>query len=247
MRTAFVTGAGRGIGLACAKALLEAGNAVVATDIVAPSPGLFPQAQHPRLMTAALDVTNEDAAASLLDEVEENLGPVEILVNNAGISPKVEGGRSATLMEVTPEEWNTVLNVNLTSVLHLCRLVAPHMRKQKWGRIINIASLAGRARSRVAGASYSTSKAALIGLTRILAGELGPWGITSNSVAPGRILTDMVLQAGESVNKAYAEVIPLKRLGTPEEVAATVAFLASDGAGFINGAIIDVNGGSFMP
>lgn len=247
MRTAFVTGAGRGIGLACAKALLDAGNVVVATDITAPSPDLFPKEQRSRLMVANLDVTDEDAAATLLDAVKEKLGPVGILVNNAGISPKVEGGRSATLMEVTPEEWETVLDVNLTSVLYLCRLTAPHMREQNWGRIINITSLAGRARSRVAGASYSASKAALIGLTRILAGELGPWGITSNSVAPGRILTAMVLQAGETVNKAYAEAIPLKRLGTPEEVAATVAFLASDGAGFINGAIIDVNGGSFMP
>lgn len=247
MRTAFVTGAGRGIGLACAKALLDAGNVVVTTDIAAPSPDLFPEAQRSRLMTAALDVTDVGAAEKLLDTVGKTLGPVGILVNNAGVSPKVEGGRSATLMEVTPEEWKTVLDVNLTSVLRLCRLAAPHMREQNWGRIINITSLAGRARSRVAGASYSASKAALIGLTRILAGELGPWGVTSNSVAPGRILTDMVLQAEETVNKAYADVIPLKRLGTPEEVAATVAFLASDGAGFINGAIIDVNGGSFMP
>lgn len=247
MRTAFVTGAARGIGLACAKALLDAGNAVAATDIATPSPDLFPEEQHSRLMTSALDVIDEDAAAGLLAKVREALGPVGILVNNAGISPKVEGGRSATLMEVTPKEWATVLDVNVTSVLHLCRLVAPQMREQNWGRIINMTSLAGRARSLVAGASYSASKAALIGLTRILAGELGPWGITSNSVAPGRILTDMVLQAGEGVNKAYADVIPLKRLGTPEEVAAVVAFLASDGAGFINGAIIDVNGGSFMP
>lgn len=246
-RIALVTGAGRGIGLACARDLLNTGNRVVATDIAAPSPDLFPAEQRGRVMPAALNVTDQRAAAALLDAIKAEWGPVGILVNNAGISPKIEGGRSATLMEVTPEEWEKVLDVNLTSVLRLCQLVAPHMKEQNWGRIVNMASLAGRARSRVAGPSYAASKAALIGLTRILAGELGPWGITSNSVAPGRILTDMVLQASEEVNKAYAEVIPLKRLGTPEEVAAVVTFLASDGAGFVNGTIIDVNGGSFMP
>ena len=245
-RIAFVTGAGRGIGLACARALLDAGHRVVATDIAAPSPEL-PPAQQADFMAASLNVTDGAAAASLLETVRAQWGPVGILVNNAGISPKLEGGRSATLMEVTPEEWETVLDVNLTAVLRLCRLVAPHMKEQRWGRIVNMTSLAGRARSRVAGPSYAASKAALIGLTRILAGELGPFGVTSNSVAPGRILTEMVLQAGEDVNRAYAEVIPLKRLGTPEEVAAVAAFLASDGAGFVNGAIIDVNGGSFMP
>ncbi len=247
MRVALVTGAGRGIGLACARALLRAGNRVVAADIAPPSPASFPEAQQDRLMPAALDVTDEAAAAALLAEVKNAWGPVGILVNNAGVSPKVEGGRSASLLEITPEEWETVLDVNLTAVLRLCRQTAPHMREQHWGRIVNMASLAGRARSRVAGVSYSSSKAALIGLTRILAGELGPWGVTSNSVAPGRILTDMVLQAGEAVNKAYAEVIPLQRLGRPEEVAAVVAFLASEDAGFVNGALIDVNGGSFMP
>jgi len=246
-RIAFVTGAGRGIGLACARALLDAGRKVVATDVAAPPPDLFPVEQRADLMTAALDVTDFDAAATLLERVRTDWGPVGILVNNAGISPKLEGGRSATLMEVTPEEWEKVLNVNLTAVLRLCRLTAPHMKELNWGRIVNMTSLAGRARSRVVGPSYAASKAALIGLTRILAGELGPWGVTSNSVAPGRILTEMVLQAKEEVNRAYAEVIPLKRLGTPEEVAAVVAFLASDGAGFVNGTIIDVNGGSFMP
>lgn len=246
-RIALVTGAGRGIGLACARALLDAGNRVIATDITAPSPDLFSAEQRGRVMAAPLDVTDEAGAVALLDKVKNEWGLVSILVNNAGISPKLEDGRSATLMEVTLEEWEKVLNVNLTSVLHLCQLVAPHMKKLNWGRIVNMASLAGRARSRISGPSYAASKSALIGLTRILAGELGPCGITSNSVAPGRILTDMVLQAGEEVNKAYAEVIPLKRLGTPEEVGAVVAFLASDGAGFVNGTIIDVNGGSFMP
>lgn len=246
-RVAFVTGAGRGIGLATARALLNAGYRVVATDIAAPAIDLFPHERQTDLMNTVLNVTDASAAASLLEMVKSQWGPVGILVNNAGISPKLEGGRSATLMEVTPEEWETVLEVNLTAALRLCRLVAPHMKELNWGRIVNMSSLSGRARSRVVGPSYAASKAALIGLTRILAGELGPWGVTSNSVAPGRILTDMVLQASEEVNQAYAEVIPLKRLGTPEEVAAVVAFLASDGAGFVNGTIIDVNGGSFMP
>ena len=246
-RIALVTGAARGIGLACARGLLEAGNRVVATDIAPPNPELFPANQRERLRCAALDVVDTKAAAALLDSIHATWGPVSILVNNAGISPKLPDGTAANVLTVTDDEWARVFNINLNAILHLCQLAAPHMQGLGWGRIVNMASLAGRARTRVAGPSYVASKSALIGLTRSLAEYLGPWAITSNCVAPGRILTEMALEAGEAVNRAYAEVIPLKRLGTPEEVAAAVIFLASEEAGFINGTIIDVNGGSFMP
>ncbi len=246
-RIALVTGAARGIGLACARRLLQAGDRVVATDVAAPGPELFPADQRERVRCEALDVVDAAAAGALLGSVRETWGPLGILVNNAGISPKLPDGKAANVLAVTDTEWARVFDINLNAVLHLCQLAAPYMQEQNWGRIVNMASLAGHARTRVAGPSYVASKSALIGLTRSLAEYLGPWGITSNCVAPGRILTEMARQAGEEVNRAYAEVIPLKRLGTPEEVAAAVAFLASEEAGFINGAIIDVNGGSFMP
>ncbi len=246
-RIALVTGANRGIGLACARRLLAEGHRVAATDIAAPDAALFPEDRRDSLLCAALDVTDTRAAAALLDSMQAAWGSLGILVNNAGISPKLPNGKAANVLEITDEEWASVLEVNLSAVMRLCRLAAPRMQEQKWGRIINMTSLAGRARSRVAGPSYIASKSALIGLTRSLAEHLGPWAITCNCVAPGRILTEMALAAGEEVNRAYSEVIPLKRLGTPEEVAAAVAFLASEDAAYINGSVIDVNGGSFMP
>lgn len=246
-RIALVTGAARGIGLACARGLLDAGNRVVATDIATPTPEHFPEDHRGRLMCMPLDVVDSPAATSLLETIQTAWGPVSILVNNSGISPKGPDGKAANVLEVSDAEWSQVFDVNLNAVLHLCQLAAPYMQSLNWGRIVNMASLAGHARSRVAGPSYVASKAALIGLTRTLAEHLGQWGITSNCVAPGRILTEMALMAGEEVNRAYAETIPLKRLGIPEEVAAAVVFLASEGAGFVNGSVLDVNGGSFMP
>jgi 3-oxoacyl-[acyl-carrier protein] reductase len=246
-RIALVTGAGRGLGLACARALLDAGNRVTATDMEVPSLDLFPEKARTRVLCAALNVTDTAGAAALFKKVRESWGPLGILVNNAGVSPKKQNGSSRKLMEVTRDEWDQVMAVNLTAVLELSRLAVTHMRENGWGRIINMASLAGRARTRVVGPTYAASKAAVIGLTRCMANEFGPWGITANAIAPGRILSDMVLLSGEEVNRACAEAIPLKRLGIPEEVGAVAAFLASEGASFVNGTIIDVNGGSFMP
>lgn len=168
-------------------------------------------------------------------------------LNNAGVSPKRPDGRSSGILEVSEEEWAQVLGINLTCVMRLCQLFLPAMRDQGYGRIVNVASLAGRARSIVAGPSYMASKAGVIGLTRAIASEMGPYGITANCVAPGRILTEMAQQAGPEVNQRYAEQIPVRRLGTPEEVGASIAFLCGPDAGFVNGAIIDINGGFYMP
>lgn len=245
-RIAIVTGAGKGLGFACAKALLDAGNIVVAVDVMPPSRELFPEGQHGRIMPVTLDVTDDKGVAELLDMVHRNKGPVGILVNNAGISPKKADGLSRSLMEVDITEMGQVMQVNLFSILRLCQLVADHMKSLNWGRIVNMTSMGARRRG-ITGPSYTCSKSALIGLNRILAAELGPLGVTSNCVAPGRILTDMVVQAGDAVNKTFADQTPLRRLGKPEEVASVVAFLCSEGASFVNGAIIDVNGGIFMP
>ena len=245
-RVAIVTGAGKGLGFACAEALLDAGNMVVAADITPPDRERFPEGQRGRLLPYELDVTDEKRAAELLDMLKATWGPVGILVNNAGISPKKDNGLSRGLMEVDLAEMEQVMRVNLLSILRLCQLTAGHMKDLGWGRIVNMTSMGARRRG-ITGPSYTCSKSALIGLNRILAAELGPFGVTSNCVAPGRILTDMVLQAGEEVNRAFAEQTPLRRLGKPEEVASVVAFLCSEGAGFVSGAIIDVNGGIFMP
>jgi 3-oxoacyl-[acyl-carrier protein] reductase len=122
----------------------------------------------------------------------------------------------------------------------------PDMQALKYGRIVSISSLAGRSKSVVAGPSYMASKAGVLGLTRAIASEMGPFGITANCVAPGRILTEMAMQAGEEVNRRYAEQIPVKRIGTAQEVGKAVAFLCEESSGFINGATIDINGGFFM-
>lgn len=246
-RIALITGAAQGLGLACAQALLQAGCSVVASDVAAIPMAEFPEESHGKVMPVKLDVTDADQARTVFATVRENWGPVTILVNNAGIALKLPDKTSAMGTVVSAEEWEATIAVNLTGVLRMTQLAAPQMQEVGWGRIINMASLAGRTRSRVSGAAYSSTKAGVIGMTRTMANELGPFGITANCVAPGRILTPMAMLGGPEVNKAYAEEIPVRRLGTVQEVAAVVAFLASEVTGFINGAVIDVNGGYFMP
>jgi len=247
-KIALVTGAARGIGRAIAQALLREGYRVVAADRLAAgwAQECSPSAAD-RLHAAVLDVTDVAAIRALREDVERRWGPVSILVNNAAISPKQADGYSAGVLEITPAEWNTVLQVNLTAALVLCQEFLPGMRRQGWGRVINMASLAGRTRSISAGASYMASKAGLIGLTRAIAAEMGPSGITANSVAPGRIVTEMSMTAGAAANAKVAEQVPVRRLGQAEEVAAAVVYLSAPQAGFVNGAVIDINGGMYMP
>lgn len=246
-RIALVTGAAQGLGLASATALALAGNRVVATDLAGVDLSLFPEECWSRVMAANLDVTDRAMAAEVFAKIGKDWGPVGILVNNAGVAFKLPDKTSAMATNVSDEEWEKTIAVNLTSVLTMTQLAVPQMRDAGWGRVINMASLAGRTRSRISGAAYSSTKAGVIGVTRVMANDLGPLGITANCVAPGRILTPMAMLGRPEVNEAYAEQIPVRRLGTVEEVAAVVAFLASEITGFINGAIIDINGGYFMP
>jgi 3-oxoacyl-[acyl-carrier protein] reductase len=246
-RMALVTGAARGIGLSTGLSLLALGHRVALVDRERVLDGRLPPANEGTLLTFEADVTDHDALRRVVAEASERLGPVEILVNNAAISLKNAEGRSNGILGISAEEWERTFSVNLTSVMRLCQLVLPAMQAAGWGRIVNMTSLAGRTASRVAGPTYMATKAGVIGLTRSIASEMGKSGITANCVAPGRILTEMAIQAGNEVNAQYAAQIPAGRLGTADEVAAAITYLCSEQAGFVNGAIIDINGGSFMP
>jgi len=246
-RAALVTGAGKGIGLAAALKLLQDGRAVAMVDrnpidIAA----LIPAQYQPLARAYTVDVADAPAVEECLNSVRRDLGQVSILVNNAGVSPKTDG-KSSGLLEVTDPEWDLVMDVNVKAVVRLCQLCVPAMKAERFGRIVNVSSLAGRTKSVVSGISYMASKSAVLGLSRSIASEMGPHGITVNCVAPGRILTEMAMQAGPEVNERYAQAIPVRRLGTPQEVGEAIAFLCQDSAGFINGAVIDINGGFFMP
>ena len=199
-----------------------------------------------RALALVQDVARPDAGEILDRAVRERWEPVSILVNNAGIPSPRRGGRTAGLLETTVEEWNAVLQVNLSAALGLCRAFIPFMRQQRWGRIVNVSSLAGRSRTYISGVSYMASKAGLLALARSIAGEFGREGVTANCVAPGYIDTAMAKLHGEDKNAEIARNIPLGRAGTPQEVAAAIAFLASEEAGYVSGAVVDVNGGIFM-
>jgi 3-oxoacyl-[acyl-carrier protein] reductase len=244
-RIALVTGAAKGIGLATSQKLIAAGCKVVMVDRLPLDLGKLGISSENALAFSG-DVSDTAFLSRLKEQIEARLGTVSILVNNAGISPKRSDGRSSGILEVTRDEWSKVLLINLTTVMQLSQLFLPGMQAQKFGRIVSLSSLAGRSKSIVAGPSYMASKAGVLGLMRAIASEMGPHGITANCVAPGRILTDMAMQAGEEVNRRYAEQIPVRRLGTAEEVADAITFLCAESSGFINGATIDINGGFFM-
>ncbi len=246
VRVALVTGAAQGIGLATAIALLEQGRRVVLTDLAAPDLSQVPEALRANAVSLPLDVANAAQCMSVVEQITREHGNIDILVNNAGISLKNAQGQSNGILTLHEDEVQRMIDVNVLSILRLCRLTLPGMKSKGWGRIVNVSSLAGRSKSVVAGPAYMLTKSAVLGLSRSIASEMGPFGITTNCVAPGRILTQMALQAGEEVNRQYAMQIPMRRIGDPEEVAYAIAYLASEQAGFTNGAVIDVNGGFYM-
>ncbi|MDB5373767.1 MAG: 3-oxoacyl-[acyl-carrier protein] reductase [Belnapia sp.] len=248
-RVALVTGAARGIGAAIAGKLAALGHPVVLADAIgeveATAAALRAAGHQARAII--LDVADDAAVAALpvaLGDWWERLG---VLVNNAGISPKGPDGRRRPIAELPAEEWRRVLAVNLTGAFLVSQACIPPLRARRWGRIIMLTSQAARAKSLIAGAHYAASKTGLMGFARSLAAELGPDGITVNSIAPGRIDTPMARGAAAGVNESFAANIPLGRVGTPEEVAEVAGFLASDAAGYLTGATLDVGGGSFMP
>ncbi|MGV4791683.1 3-oxoacyl-ACP reductase FabG [Rhizobium sp. F40D2] len=248
---AVISGGTTGIGLATAFRLLKAGHRVAvfshgAASVMAAGTALAEAFGPESSIARQVDLREPAAITQFFREVAGVLGAPGILVCNAGISPKGPEG-PLNVADLALEEWNDVLTVNLTGTMLCCRAVLPAMKEKGYGRVIFVGSLAGRTRPRIAGPSYVASKAALSGLSRVLVSQYGPYGITSNVVAPGRILTPLTGPPESKTNIEALTRIPAGRLGTPDDVAAVIAFLASEDAGLVNGAIIDVIGGEFTP
>jgi 3-oxoacyl-[acyl-carrier protein] reductase len=241
-RIALVTGAAQGIGRAIALELTKAGATLAVADINEVKLAQVVAEIEAQGGTAAafrLDVSNQESIEAGAKAVVERFGKVEVLVNNAGIT------RDALMMSMKRSDWDLVLAINLTGPFLLTQALLRQMIKNRWGRIINMASVVGRA-GQAGQVNYAASKAGLIGLTRSLAREVASRGITVNAVAPGYIETPMTAVLDEKVSAAMLAGIPLGRRGTDMDVAQVVRFLASDAASYITGHVVDVNGGMFM-
>jgi 3-oxoacyl-(acyl-carrier-protein) reductase len=242
-RVAFVTGASRGIGRACAVALAADGHRVGVCyghdDQGAEGTCEAVEAAGGQALAVRADVVDQAAVDAAFGQVEEAFGRVEVLVANAGIT------RDGLFVRMSEEQWGDVLRTNLDGAFHALRRATPGMLRARFGRIVTVGSVGGL--SGAAGqANYAAAKAGLIGLTRALARELGSRGVTANVVTPGPITTAMTDALPEERKAEMTAAVPLGRFGTPEEVAAVVAFLCSDAAGYVSGAVVPVDGGMGM-
>jgi len=242
-RTAFVTGGSRGIGRACAVALAEAGHRVAFCyssdhDGAKATRAAVEKAGADTIAVCA-DIRDPAAVDSAFGEIEHALGPVELLVNNAGTTA------DGLVARMSDEQWQGVIDTNLTGAFHTIRRAAPKMMRARWGRIVNVSSV-GAHRGGPGQANYAAAKAGLLGLTRSVARELAPRNVTCNVVAPGPIVTSMTEGLSDEWQVKAEEAVPLGRFGRPDEVSAVVAFLCSDPAGYITGALVPVDGGLGM-
>ncbi|WP_417240143.1 beta-ketoacyl-ACP reductase [Celeribacter halophilus] len=237
-RVALVTGGSRGIGAAISMALKDAGYKVAATYA-----GNDEAAAHftkeTGIKTYKWSVADYEACTDGIAKVEADLGPVDILVNNAGIT------RDAPFHKMSREQWQEVMDTNLSGVFNMTHPLWPGMRERKFGRVINISSINGQ-KGQFGQANYSAAKAGDIGFTKALAQEGARAGITVNAICPGYIATEMVMAVPEKVRDSIISTIPVGRLGEPEDIARCVVFLASDDAGFITGSTITANGGQYL-
>jgi 3-oxoacyl-[acyl-carrier protein] reductase len=242
-KVVLITGASRGIGRAIALKMAQSGARIVINYARQKNSALEVlqeiEAMGGTAMIVQADVSDENQVARMLENVKETFGPVEILVNNAGIT------RDGLLVRMKSDDWHQVLNTNLTSAFYVSRAVSKDMMRAKSGRIINIASVVGIS-GNAGQANYSASKAGLIGLTKSMAKELAGKNITVNAVAPGFIETEMTGALSEKMIEQVLSQIPLKSLGRAEDIAETVCFLAGDGGDYITGQVIQVDGGMAM-
>jgi acetoacetyl-CoA reductase len=238
-RVALVTGGTRGIGEAISVALKEAGF-TVAANYAGNDEAANKFKERTGIPVYKWSVADYEACANGIKQVEADLGPVEVLVNNAGIT------RDTMFHRMTPQQWNEVISTNLTGVFNMTHPVWAGMRERKFGRIINISSVNGQ-KGQAGQVNYSAAKAGDIGFTKALAQEGARAGITVNAVCPGYIGTEMVRAVDEKVlNERILPLIPVGRLGEPEEIARCVVFLAGEGSGFITGSTLSANGGQYM-
>jgi NAD(P)-dependent dehydrogenase (short-subunit alcohol dehydrogenase family) len=239
-RTALVTGAARGIGFAIAERFIAEGTRVALVDLDGAAVTAAAAQLGQNALAVIADVTKTEDVERAVATPVERWGRVDVVVNNAGIT-----GRSFPIWELSDDDWQSVIACDLTSVFLVCRATIRHMLAAGGGRIVNIASVAGKDGNPTL-VPYSTAKAGVIGLTKAAARELAHWNVLVNAVAPGLIETDMAAGIPPAAREALMAQVPLKRIGTAREVAAAVRFLAGDGAGYITGQVIHVNGGLYM-
>jgi len=237
-RIALVTGGSRGIGAAISKTLKDKGYTVAAT-YAGNDEAAATFTQETGIKTYKWNVADYDASKAGIKNVEAELGPIEVVVANAGIT------RDAPFHKMTPDQWNEVIATNLTGVFNTIHPVWPGMRERKFGRIVVISSINGQ-KGQFAQVNYAATKAGDLGIVKSLAQEGARAGITANAICPGYIATDMVMAVPEKVRESIIAQIPAGRLGEPEEIARAVAFLVSDDAGFINGSTLSANGAQFV-
>lgn len=241
-RTALITGASRGIGKACVESLADAGHRII---LAARSTGKLEEiaaeirGKGGEAFVIEVDMANQQSIASGFAKAAKEFGRIDILVNNAGVA------KDGLAVRMKPADWELVLQTNLSGSFYAVQQVLPSMMRERWGRIVNISSVVGEM-GNAGQANYVASKAGLIGLTKSLAREVGSRNITVNAVAPGFVGTDMTHGLSEELKKRMIEETPLRRMGTPEEIACAVKFLAGDDAGFITGHVLNVNGGMYM-
>ena len=241
MKTALITGASHGIGKAAARQLAQAGyrlflNCRTSVESLTAYAKELTETYHVECTPVACDISDHAQVAAMFQQIEDSHDAIDVLINNAGIS------HIGLLQDMSIDEWNRVINTNLTSVFSCCKYAIPHMVAQKQGKIINISSVSGIL-GNVGQANYAASKAGVIGLTKTMARELGSRGITVNAIAPGFVDTEMTEVLSEEIRENACRQIILGRFGKPEDIANVAVFLASDKADYITGQVISVDGG----